>query len=187
MRIFSTSAREASAVANLIVLEVLKCFDAIPLIYNDQIEALKNINDQANSESSTSLQKILDYKSVIKYVGGYVVKKLLQKRGLGEEEKDFLNTCLINTNSLYEVSETFVRILMSFEETFRSCRTPKKVDVSSAIECVASPIIQNHIKSIAGEKYDERTCTSIMQRVAMLYYKIRGHRFASKILNEKFT
>ena len=133
MRKFSKSAREVSAVANLSVLEVLKCFDAIPLIYNDQIEALKNINDQANSESSTSLQKILDDKSVIKYVGDYVVKKLLQKRGFGEE-KDFLNTCLINTNSLYEVFETFVRILMSFEETFRSCRTPKKVDVSSAIE-----------------------------------------------------
>ena len=106
MRKFSKSAREISASTNLSALEVLKCFDAIPLIRNERIAAAKELNNQA-AESSSSQQD----ESIIKYIGGYIVKKLLQKRGLVPGEKHFLNKCVVNMDSLCVISEYFLQIL----------------------------------------------------------------------------
>ena len=86
MRKFSKSAREISASTNL---------SAIPLVRNERIAAAKELNNQA-AESSSSQQD----ESIIKYIGGYIVKKLPQKQGLGPGEKHFLNKCVVNTNSL---------------------------------------------------------------------------------------
>ena len=102
MRKFSKSAREISASTNLSALEVLKCFGAIPLIRNERIAAAKELNNQA-AECSSSQQD----ESITKYIGRYVVKKLLQKRRLGLGEKHLLNKCVVNTDSLCVKSEYF--------------------------------------------------------------------------------
>ena len=102
MRKFSKSAREISASTNLSALEVLKCFDAISLIRNERIAVAKELNNQA-AESSSSQRN----ESIIKYIGGYIVKKLLQKLGLGPGEKQFLNKCVVNMDSLCVISEYF--------------------------------------------------------------------------------
>ena len=182
MRKFSKSAREISVSTNLSVLDVLKCFDAIPLIRNKRIAAAKEVNNQA-AESSSSQQD----ESVKDYIGRYIVKKVLQKRGLGPGEKHFLNKCVVNMDSLFVISEYFLQILMRLEETFRLSRTQKHIDIYSAVECVSSSIIQDQMKQIAGEECNDHACTSCMFRVAMLYYKITGHRLATKTLNDKTT
>ena len=85
MRKFSKSAREISASTNLSALEVLKCFDAIPLIRNERIAAAKDLNNQA-AEFSSSQQD----ESITKYIGGYIVKKFLQKVGTWTWRKTLL-------------------------------------------------------------------------------------------------
>ena len=85
MRKFSKSAREISASTDLSALKVLKCLNAIPLIRNERIAAAKELNIQAAESLSSQRDE-----SLIKYIGGYIVKKLLQKRGLGPGEKHFL-------------------------------------------------------------------------------------------------
>ena len=125
MRKFSKSARELSASTNLSALEVQKCFDAIPLIHSERIAAAKELNNQA-AESSSQQDE-----SIIKYIGVYIVKKLLQKRGLGLVEKHFLNKCVVNMDSLCVISEYFLQILMRLDETFGSAEL-KSTSISTA-------------------------------------------------------
>ena len=54
----------------------------------------------------------------------------------------------------------FFTNIMRLEETFRLSRTQKHIDIYSAVECVSSSIIQDQMKQIAGEKYNDHACTS---------------------------
>lgn len=176
MKKFSLEAKKIANYTNLSVFQVLKCFDAIPLIHFEQSK---------NAEDSNEDIVLNDENNVIKYIGGYIVKKLLQKAGVSSKEKDFLKKCVVKTDSLHQVSEPFFQILVLLEKMFRKNRSCTKINMSSAVECVNYNNTYHYLKRIAGDNLDVQVCSSSLQRVALYYYKIRGHRFAVKMLNEK--
>ena len=169
MRKFSKSAREISASTNLSALEVLKCFDAIPLIRYECIAAAKELNNQA-AECSSSQQD----ESIIKYIGGYIVKKLLQERGFGPGEKHFLNKCVVNMDSLCTISEYFFTNINASRRDVQAKQSSKAQRYLQRrwMWVIVYYSRSNEIDS--WEEYNDHACTSCILRVAMLYYKIEA-------------
>ena len=79
MKKFSRDAWSLSKETNLTMSEVLKCFDAIPILYNEynsEIPPVISGTPVDNSDVDT-----------IKYIGGYIVRRCLKKRSTSDIEK----------------------------------------------------------------------------------------------------
>lgn len=179
IKTFSKEAGRLAKETSLTMIELLKCFDAIPILYHEY----------ANVEDSTNETFAVDGNDVetIQYIGGYIVRKLLKKDSMPELEKQFLRQCaIINTeSSVCKINGFLVEILVNCESAFRQQTSNQSITLSKLWECLKTNNIRECVQNITGNR--EISCESrqCVQKIIALYFKIRGHRLAVKIANDK--
>ena len=183
MKKFSRDAGRLSKETNLTMSEVLKCFDVIPILYNEY-----------NSEIPPVISgRPVDYSDVdtIKYIGGYIVRKCLKKRSTSDIEKKFLRQCVVDNmeSSLCEIVEPLVKILVQCEIIFRekTIQSMNSINLNELWKTLEETDILSSTERLTATQDLDYTRNHCLRKIISLYFKIRGHRFAVKMANEKET
>ena len=181
MKTFVKEGKRLAQECNLKITEILKCFDAIPMICKEK----KTTNNEVEKAEISQ-----DDIKIVKHIGGFIVRKVSRK-ALSPEAKAFLQHCAVkNTQSaLYDIAEPLQNILIFLEKKFRNCtpETTRNIQLSKLKGCCCQPDVIKLIKELAGESTLSRDVMHCMEAITGMFLKIRGHRFAAKIINEKLT
>ena len=116
MKKFAKVGKRLAYESNVTIPEILKCFDAIPMIHRE--------NKAASDEAEETLINISENEiKTIKYVG-FIVRKLYRKQYLSPETRIFLQQCVTkdSQSALYDIVNPLVNVLTILEKTFRACR-----------------------------------------------------------------
>ena len=180
MKTFVKEGKRLAQERNLKITEILRCFDAIPTICKEK----KATNDEVEKAEISQ-----DDIKIVKHIR-FIVRKVSRK-ALSREAKAFLQHCAVkNTQSaLYDIAEPLQNILIFLEKKFRNCtpETTRNIQLSKLKGCCCEPDVIKLIKELAGESTLSRDIMHCMEAITGMFLKIRGHRFAAKIINEKLT
>ena len=173
---FGQEGNRLATETNLNIGKVLKCFDAMPILFHQRETAI---------QPTTVMLEAKDI-DALKYIGGYILKKMLGKSGLAEEEQIFLHKCCKENplSPLIDITNSFLNMLIYFEKEFRKNRSLQAIDMKQLTECMAAPAMDDYILKIIDREILplDRVC---VQKIGYLFYKIRGHRLANKTAEEK--
>ena len=111
MKKFAKKGKRLAYESNMTIYEILKCLDAIPMIDRE--------NKATNDEAEETLINVSENETkTIKYIGGFIGRKLSRKQFLSLETRIFLQQCVTkeSQSALYDIVEPLVNVLTILEK-----------------------------------------------------------------------
>ena len=178
MKKFATDGLRLRLETGMKMGEILKCLDAIPMVYHEEIS-------QAKTHTEISIAD--DDVERIKYIGGCIIRKFFAKQTLEASQKSFLLKCIdtgIVPSSLISIVGSFANILLMCEKSFREYRSRQAHSLISLKHCFEKPELNVCLGEIAGDCHYLEPYRLLMKKILLLFLKIGCHRYPACLLED---